>query len=216
MVRCGNCGEEGHNVRRCPHSVVTSVMTFGEDGKIEEKPQPPPPPPSPAPEEEHDEEDEKPTWIDISLPEEVVTKFKTIVEFCTEISRELKKGFLECVYEEAVCIELQLRNIQFSKQETIPITYKGRYVGNNRLDILLHTWLPLVIELKATTTTIKTEDRWQVVRYMSRKDVPYGVVVNFAQSIKGSLYLSFIVKHEEEYYQYSLETGQGKKMIDFA
>jgi hypothetical protein len=50
---------------------------------------------------------------------------------------------------------------------------------------------------------------------MERKCVPYGVVVNFNQSMKGRLYVSFIVKHEDHYYQYDLETGMGKKMVDF-
>ncbi len=214
MVKCGNCRETGHNIRKCPKSVITAVMTFGEKPSIEAKQ-------VPAVVEEVPEQDDTPEapetrdWIDIPLPTETVEKFRTLAQICSDISKELGKGFQECVYEEALAIELQLRNIQFSKQETIPIMYKGRYVGNNRLDILLHSWLPIVIELKATTTTVKTEERWQAVRYMSRKSVPYGVVINFNQSIKGTLYLAFVVKHEEHYFQYSPETGQGKKMIDF-
>lgn len=210
MVKCGNCREVGHNVRKCPKSVVTAVMTFGEKPSIETKKEIVLPP-----EADQDDAHETRDWIDIPLPSDTIEKFKTLAQICSDISRELGKGFQECVYEEALCVELQLRNIQFSSQETIPITYKGRYVGNNRLDILLHTWLPLIIELKATTTAVKTEERWQAVRYMARKNVPYGVVINFNQSIKGSLYLAFVVKHEEHYFQYSLESGQGKKMIDF-
>ncbi len=197
--KCGSCGNIGHNARTCPDSIVTTML-FGESAA------------------EDEEEDvvavETDQWVDIPLSEEVVGKFSSVIEMCTAVSTELKKGFGEGVYEEAMCVELQLRNIQFTTQETLPIMYKGRFVGNNRLDIIVHDWLPLIIELKATAA-IKNADRWQVVRYMSRKDVPFGVVINFSQTVKGSLYISFIVKHEGDYYQYSPETKQGKKMIDY-
>jgi GxxExxY protein len=153
--------------------------------------------------------------IAIPIAEDAINKFKTLIEMFTAVSTTLRKGFNECIYELAVCAELQERHIRHSTQETIPIMYKDHYVGNNRLDIILLDWLPCIIELKATAGSIKTEERWQVVRYMDRKGVPYGVVANFNQSVKGRLYVSFIVKHGDHCYQYDLETGMGKKMVDF-
>jgi GxxExxY protein len=153
--------------------------------------------------------------ISIPLPEDDVKKFIELMEICNAVSKELKKGFSENVYEEALCVELQLKGIQYTTQETIPITYKGRYIGNNRLDIILHTWLPIIVELKATSTAIKAEEKWQVVRYMSRKDYPYGVVINFNQSTHGLLTMSFVVCYEKEYYTYDVETNRVVKMVDF-
>lgn len=153
--------------------------------------------------------------VPISLPEDVTNKFSSILDMCNEVSKELKKGFSESVYEEALCIELQLKGIQYSTQEVIPITYKDRYVGQNRLDIILHSWLNIVIELKATSTAIKPDERWQVVRYMSRKDYPYGVVINFNQSTYGELEISFIVQQDGCYYKYNIESNKATKMIDF-
>jgi hypothetical protein len=72
-----------------------------------------------------------------------------------------------------------------------------------------------VIEAKAMACPIKTDDRWQVIRYMERKNMPYGVVVNFTQSIKGRLSFSFVVKHESKYYQYNIVSGEGLEMLDF-
>jgi GxxExxY protein len=195
--KCKNCREEGHYSTKCPQSVVTTVTIQPE---------------SPT---DDIEEEVLTDLVAIPITEDVIHKFKTLIEMFTTISTTLRKGFNECIYELAVCAELQERHIRHSTQETIPIMYKGHYVGNNRLDIILLDWLPCIIELKATAGSIKTEERWQVVRYMDRKDVPYGVVVNFNQSIKGMLYVAFIVKHGEHYYQYDLETGMGKKMVDF-
>lgn len=165
-----------------------------------------------CPKLESKKEDE---YVSISLPDDVCEKLTTLTEMCNDIARSLKKGFYESVYEEALAIEFQLRGIQYSKQEVIPITYKDRFVGTNRLDIILHNWLPCIIELKATSTAIKSDEKWQILRYMTRKDYPYGVVINFNQSIKGQLELVFIIKYEDIYYQYNHQLKNGTPMIDF-
>jgi GxxExxY protein len=126
----------------------------------------------------------------------------------------LGKGFSESVYEEALCVELQERGIQYVSQETIPLYYKERFIGSIRLDILLHSWLPFVFELKAVGSAIQTDERWQVVRYMTRKNVRYGAVVNFNQSISKGLEVSFVVENEGRHYILDLETWEGKLLRD--
>jgi GxxExxY protein len=149
----------------------------------------------------------------VLLDNEILERFQDVVDMCNEVATSLKKGFSEGMYEEALCVELQLRNIQYSTQEVIPITYKNRYIGSNRLDIILHNWCRLIIELKATSA-MKNEDKWQLVRYMSRKEYPYGVVVNFNQSTHGKLELCFIVCVEAEYYQFNVHTRETTKLVD--
>jgi GxxExxY protein len=150
----------------------------------------------------------------IELDDEVIGKFHTIVEMCENVYTGLRKGFAECVYEEALCIELQERCIQYTRQETIPCCYKSRFVGNIRLDILLQSWCPFIFELKATSSCIQTDDRWQLVRYMSRKCVPYGAVVNFNQGMTKGLDVCFIVEQSDGYYIYDLETHEGRRLRD--
>jgi GxxExxY protein len=150
----------------------------------------------------------------IELDEDVRQKFGEIIEMCNEVYVGMRKGFAEAVYEEALCIELQMRGIQYTHQETLPCVYKGRFVGNIRLDILLNSWLPFIFELKATASHIQTDERWQLVRYMSRKDVPYGAVVNFHQGITKGLDMSFVVRQEDGYYIYDPETCEGRRLRD--
>lgn len=202
--RCKLCKDSGHYSTKCPNVVVNDTTVIQQ--KFEEK--------IVETKVEDEVEVEVSPWIEIPVEEEVLNKFKIIVEMCKEVADTLKKGFGEIVYEAAICVELQQRHIEYSQQETIPICYKGHYIGNNRLDIIIHHWLPIILETKATSS-ITTEDRWQVIRYMSRKNVPYGVVINFSQTIKGKLYFSFIVKHNDVYYQYSLEENKAKPMIDY-
>jgi GxxExxY protein len=150
----------------------------------------------------------------IEFDEETRTKFRMILEMCESVYSGLRKGFAETVYEEGLCIELQERGIQYTRQETIPCLYKNRYVGNIRLDIVLESWLPFIFELKATSSPIQTEERWQLVRYMSRKRVAYGAVVNFSQGLTRGLSVSFVVEQEDGYYMYDLETGEGRRLRD--
>lgn len=150
----------------------------------------------------------------IEIEPEVIVKLRDIVAMCKDVFCELGKGFAESVYEQALCIELQQRNIQYVTQETIPLYYKERFIGNIRLDVLLHSWLPFIFELKAVSSTIQTDERWQVVRYMSRKSIPYGAVVNFNQSISKGLEISFLVEHDGRYYILDLDTCEGKLLKD--
>lgn len=150
----------------------------------------------------------------IELPNDVLEKLNTIVDMCEAVYTGMRKGFSESVYEEALCVELQERNIQYTHQETLPCLYKDRFVGNIRLDVILHSWLPFIFELKAIGSNIQAEERWQLVRYMSRKHVLYGAVVNFSQSLTKGLEISFVVKQEDGYYVFNLETEEGKLMLD--
>lgn len=64
-----------------------------------------------------------------------------------EVHRHLGPGVLESVYEEALCIELALREIPFKRQHVVAVEYKGRQIGEGRLDLLVGD--RLIVELKA-------------------------------------------------------------------
>jgi len=64
-----------------------------------------------------------------------------------EVHRALGPGFLESIYEEALCLELTHRKISFGRQVPIPICYRSRPVGTSQLDLLVAG--QLVVELKA-------------------------------------------------------------------
>jgi GxxExxY protein len=70
-----------------------------------------------------------------------------VIGAAIEVHRRLGPGFLESLYEEALCIELKLRGIPFETQVYRDIDYKGHSVGEGRMDLLVDKWL--VVELKA-------------------------------------------------------------------
>jgi GxxExxY protein len=70
-----------------------------------------------------------------------------VIGAAIEVHRQLGPGFLESVYEEALCVELLLRGIPFARQVSIGVQYKQRDVGEARLDLLVDD--SVVVELKA-------------------------------------------------------------------
>ena len=188
---CSNCKQEGHTKKTCKNP------------KVE--------PPQPQLNEPSNE-------VAIRLSDEVLTKFATLHTLCNEVASGLGKGYVEGVYQQALCSELQDANIRYVSEETMPILYKGRPIGgthSQRLDIALMSYLPFIFELKAVSKTICPEHHWQLVRYMVYKNQPYGAVVNFNQSDKGTLEVQFIVLQDGCHYLYNTVTKGGTPLVDY-
>ena len=61
-----------------------------------------------------------------------------------EVHRHFGCGFLEPVYQEALAVELAIRNIPFLREEKLSLTYKGRALEtsyNLTLFVLMQSWL---------------------------------------------------------------------------
>ncbi len=71
-----------------------------------------------------------------------------IIGAAIEVHRILGPGLLESVYEDALCHELYLRGLQFKRQQSVPIPYKGIKLGTDlRLDLLVE--YKVIVDLKA-------------------------------------------------------------------
>lgn len=64
-----------------------------------------------------------------------------------EVHRNLGPGLLESAYESALCIELEEAGLRFERQLLIPALYKGRTIGEYRLDLLIED--ALIIEIQS-------------------------------------------------------------------
>jgi len=155
----------------------------------------------------------------MALSDEIREKLAKLSSLCSEVARGLGKGYIEGVYQQALCSELQEAGIRHVMEETMPILYKGRPLGgthSQRLDVMLLNYLPFIYELKAVSKPISSEHHWQLVRYMTYKSQPFGAVVNFNQSDKGSLEVQFIVLQGTQHFLYDPETQEGTPLIDYS
>ena len=55
-----------------------------------------------------------------------------VIGAAIEVHRQLGPGFLEAIYEDALCVELRLREISYERQYPVSVEYKGQSVGVGR------------------------------------------------------------------------------------
>jgi GxxExxY protein len=111
----------------------------------------------------------------IELPDKDLTA--GIISAAIAVHRILGPGFLESLYEEALCIELARRNIPFERQKGIRLMYERQPIGEHRLDLLVAE--RVVVELKAIKGLEPVH--FSVVRsYMKATHVDSGLLLNFA------------------------------------
>jgi GxxExxY protein len=100
-----------------------------------------------------------------------------IIGAAMDVHKELGYGFLEAVYQEALAIEFTKRNIPHSKEQQIPIFYRGnKLVTSYRTDFLCYD--SVVVELKAIKAISSIEEA-QVINYLKATRLNRAIILNF-------------------------------------
>jgi len=99
-----------------------------------------------------------------------------VIGAALEVHKVIGPGYLETVYEEALCQELSLRSITFARQPEFTLTYKGQPVGQGRLDLLVEE--SLIVELKAVDALAAIHHA-QVISYLRALHLKLGLLINF-------------------------------------
>jgi len=97
-----------------------------------------------------------------------------------EVHRTLGPGLLESTYEEAMCIELEEAGLDFIRQSSIPLFYKGRPIGEYRLDLVVEN--KVVVEIKAVSRLDPIFEA-QVLTYLKVTGKRVGLLINFHSSL---------------------------------
>jgi GxxExxY protein len=69
---------------------------------------------------------------------------EVVIGCAIEVHRQLGPGLLEASYESALCIEMDEAGLSYQRQTVIPAVYKGRKIGEYRLDVLVADAVPLI------------------------------------------------------------------------
>jgi GxxExxY protein len=99
-----------------------------------------------------------------------------IIGCAIEVHKNLGPGLLESIYEKALCCELDLRGIKHESQVMVPILYKGKLLGEHRLDLLVEN--EIIVEIKAVERHEPVFNA-QLLSYLKLTGKHLGLLVNF-------------------------------------
>jgi GxxExxY protein len=100
-----------------------------------------------------------------------------IIGAAMEVHRILGPGFLEFVYEEALCYELTLRGIPFERQKELDIYYKDLLIPKKyRPDLIVDG--KVIVDVKASSG-LTNIDEAQLLNYLKATKTRVGLLINF-------------------------------------
>jgi len=108
------------------------------------------------------------------------TESYKIIGAAMEVHSELGPGFLEAVYQEALEIEFQNRNIPYQRETPLKVHYKGHILKKEyTADFICYD--KIIIETKAVTEFDNIHEA-QVFNYLKTTGFKLGILVNFGKS----------------------------------
>jgi GxxExxY protein len=102
-----------------------------------------------------------------------------IIGAAQKVSSTLGYGFLERVYENALCLEIRKRGLGVLQQAHLQVTYDGVVVGDYIPDLLVEG--SVIVEVKAVAS-ISPPHRQQCLNYLRAGDFRLGLLLNFGRS----------------------------------
>jgi len=95
-----------------------------------------------------------------------------------EVHNILGYGFLERVYQRAMQVELQSRNVKVELEPQIKVQFKGVMVGDYAADLLVEN--KIVVELK-TDPTYQSAHEAQLLNELRGTGIRLGYLINFGR-----------------------------------
>jgi GxxExxY protein len=99
-----------------------------------------------------------------------------IIGAAIEVHSKLGPGFLEKIYERALCYELNQRGIPFECQKAINVPYKNIQISGQQLDLLVDGIV--IVELKAVDH-VSPIHHAQLISYLKATGLKIGLLINF-------------------------------------
>ena len=103
-----------------------------------------------------------------------------IIRCAIEVHRHLGPGLLECVYESAMCIELECAGLAFARQVGVPVLYKGELIAEHRPDLIVADLV--VVEIKSVER-FNPVFVAQMLTYLQITGLRVGLILNFNREV---------------------------------
>lgn len=102
-----------------------------------------------------------------------------VIGSAMEVHSDLGNGFPEVIYQRSLAIELNNNEINFSREVSMPLYYKGKSVGKRRVDFLVEN--KVLVELKALSEIDETHYN-QILNYLTAFQLEIGLLINFGEN----------------------------------
>ena len=115
-----------------------------------------------------------------------------IIGAAMEVHRELRNGFLEAVYQDALAVEFSMRGIAFEREKLLEVHYKGGMLPSfYKADFVCFG--TVLVECKALQAIGGVEDA-QVLNYLRITGLERAVLLNFGT--RSLQYKRLVFTHE--------------------
>jgi GxxExxY protein len=108
--------------------------------------------------------------------EEVNALTQRIIGCAYEVWNELRFGFLEKVYENAMVVALTRAGLKATQQQAIQVRFQGVVVGDYFADLLVEDYV--VVELKSAKA-IDESHKAQCINYLKATGMHVALLINF-------------------------------------
>jgi len=106
---------------------------------------------------------------------------RRIIGAAIAVHRELGPGLLEAVYEECLSFELRLAGLPFSRQQPIPVVYRGTKLDcGYRADLIVCS--RVIIEIKAIASLAPIHEA-VMLTYLRLSGCKIGLLINFHSAV---------------------------------
>jgi GxxExxY protein len=96
------------------------------------------------------------------------------------VHKALGPGFVESIYQNALCIALSKRHIPYQTQMPVSVSFEGTEVGCHKLDLVVAR--QIVVELKAVKSLNEVHER-QLRSYLKASTLKVGLLLNFNAAV---------------------------------
>lgn len=101
---------------------------------------------------------------------------KTIIGVFYDVYNELGHGFIESVYENALCMALREKGLEVHQQIAVPVWFRGKQIGDFDADVMVNRLV--LLELKVARS-IDEAHIAQLLNYLKATSIEVGWVLNF-------------------------------------
>ncbi len=116
--------------------------------------------------------------MDLELVKQLKLHVYDVIGCCQDVHKELGPWLNEYIYQDALKLSFEIRNVSFEKEFYFQVSYQGHPLSHKHyMDFRCKG--DIVLECKAIAS-IGSEQRQQLWNYMRLSNTPIGILYNFA------------------------------------